>query len=169
MKKLKNYILNIIDAKIKILIIATSVVLFYLLASTIFSVYITDKTNTGFSYLEKGGEVVNYYCSRSVINISIFPKEVTVTAFSYRDADSMLIAHPDLTIISLEVFNSLEDWKEEIGILCEESSFTVPPLSKVIICIRCEGEYGGVGNGDRHGPELKIVNERISIFNRGKD
>ena len=36
-------------------------------------------------------------------------------------------------------------------------------------CIECEGEYGGVGNGDRHGPELKIINERISIFNRGKD
>jgi len=60
------------DVKIKILLIATSVVLLYLLVSSIFSVYITDKTNTGFSYLEKGDEVVKYYCNRSVINISIF-------------------------------------------------------------------------------------------------
>jgi len=96
------------NVKIKILLIATSVVLLYLLVSSIFSVYITDKTNTGFSYLKNGDEVVKYYCNRSVINISIFPKEVTVTAFSYQDADSMLIAQPDLTIISLEVFNSLK-------------------------------------------------------------
>jgi len=108
LKKLKNYILNIMDVKIKILLIATSVVLLYLLLSSISSVYITDKTNTGFSYLEKGDEVVKYYCNRSIINISIFSKEVTVTAFSYQDVDSMLIAQPDLTIISLEVFNSLE-------------------------------------------------------------
>jgi len=108
LKKLKNYILNIMNVKIKILLIATSVVLLYLLVSSIFSVYITDKTNTGFSYLKNGDEVVKYYCNRSVINISIFPKEVTVTAFSYQDADSMLIAQPDLTIISLEVFNSLK-------------------------------------------------------------
>ncbi len=164
LKKSKN-MHNIINIKKIILLIITSIILIYLLVTSIFSVCFTDKRitgfSTGFSFLEEGGEVIKYYCNRSIVNISIFSKEVTVEAYSRRDAATLLIAEPELSIKSLELFYNDEDRGEEKGILCEGNTFTIPPLSSVSMSIECEGKYGGVGSGARHGPDLKIESERI--------
>ncbi len=138
---------NIMIAKKKFYIAACMVLLSVVIALNIWSVHIKGDV-IGYSYLLEDGETVYFSCGCTVVNTSIFPQNVTVEVYSYRDAATSYITNSELKVESVNDM-SMSASGENVGEVTEGDSFEVEPLSSRFVEIICTSEYGGTGFAER--------------------
>lgn len=130
------------------------IILLFLIMINVHGVFWRDDKGIGGGFLKQDGKTVEYTYINGIVNVSIFPKTVIFEAFSYEDAEISFIKEPELKVVSIGIYSGKEPGDKYY---LPGNTMTLQPFKKYSICIKCEGEYGGNGNGVRHPPDtIKI-------------
>lgn len=160
---------NIMTAKKRYIVFGFCVILILVLvAVNVWSVHIHNNKIIGFSSLSGDEKMVVFHNYFTITNISIFPKEVTVEVYSYRDAaigdgENSYITAPELKVESIEKLRVVSN-----GIQSDERTilgnpFTMEPLSSYTIVVCSTGEYGGYGHAERHPADTVKLSSKFAI------